>query len=134
MARPTKLTAEVHNAICEAMRKGHYLESAAALVGVAPKTVREWCARGEDEPDSDYGKFRAAYEKACAEAVNRALGVIEDASATQWQAAAWFLERRQPVQWGRRDPDSALLKELKTRLDEVKKLPDDEVKKLLGEG
>lgn len=47
-----------------------------------------------------YREFRAAVQKAEAEAEERLLGIIEDAAPNTWQAAAWMLERKYPERWG----------------------------------
>jgi transposase-like protein len=46
MARPSKLTSSVQQAICDALTRGASLAGAAAHAGVAESTVFEWLARG----------------------------------------------------------------------------------------
>jgi hypothetical protein len=50
-----------------------------------------------------YAAFSAAVEKALAEAESRDLATILKASAKNWTAAAWRLERRYPERYGRFD-------------------------------
>ncbi|AZN40449.1 helix-turn-helix domain-containing protein [Paenibacillus albus] len=97
-----ELNVDVQAKMCKLLREGHYIEPAAALCGVDRNTVYKWLkagARGEDEL---YMAFHAAVERATAEAEQNALGVIRHAGKTQWQAAAWYLERRHPFKWGKR--------------------------------
>lgn len=47
--------------------------------------------------------FYERVEKACAEAEHRNVMVIQKASGKSWQAAAWWLERRNPEEYGRKD-------------------------------
>lgn len=49
-------------------------------------------------------EFIEATKKAEAEAKKRWVQIIDDASKTNWQASAWFLERKYPEEWARRQP------------------------------
>lgn len=114
--RKTKLTPTVQRDICEALKSGCYLEDAAAYSGVSGSAVYKWKARGIKERDRleahprtkikpaerRYLQFVEAVEKATARSDIRDLAIIENAAITQWQAAAWRLERRHPAKWGRR--------------------------------
>lgn len=95
MARPTKRTPEVETAILNALRVGNTRTDAALAAGVSRGAIAEWCRR--------YPAFLSAVEKAEAEARLRFVGIIATAARTKWQAAAWFLERRVPAEWGRRE-------------------------------
>lgn len=95
MARPTKRTPEVETAILNALRVGNTRTDAALAAGISLGTLSTWCAR--------YPEFLADVEKAEADARLRFVGIIATAAKTSWQAAAWFLERRMPQQWGRRE-------------------------------
>lgn len=50
MARPTKLTAEIHQRIVQFVRAGAFETVAARAGGVHPSTLRRWKKRGEREP------------------------------------------------------------------------------------
>ena len=107
MARPTKLTPAVHDAIVASLRAGAYIETAAAAAGVSASTVHAWLRRAEDHPDdcgSPFLEFLEAVERARAEAELEAISVIRDAAPRSWQAAAWYLERSYPKRWGRQAP------------------------------
>lgn len=95
MARPTKRTPDVETAILNALRVGNTRTDAALAAGVSRGAIAEWCRR--------YPAFLSAVEKAEAEARLRFVGIIATAARTRWQAAAWFLERRVPAEWGRRE-------------------------------
>ena len=45
--RPTKLTPEVRQKICDAVRAGNYLDTAAEFGGVDRSTLHRWLRRGE---------------------------------------------------------------------------------------
>ncbi len=105
MARPTKLSPQVQTAICESVRGGAWVETAAEAAGVHASTVRGWIRRAEDHPEDcgpEFLAFLAAYKKARADAELEAVGVIRAAAGRSWQAAAWYLERPYPDRWGRR--------------------------------
>jgi len=100
------------DAIVEFLRRGLYARDAAKLAGVGETTFHDWIARGEEYaetpieevPESEriYAAFSASVEKARAEAVKVALDQIRSAaSGGVWQAAAWFLERTRPHDYGR---------------------------------
>ena len=82
----------------EALRGGNYIETAAEYAGIDDSTYRRWMQREEPE----FRAFRAAVKKALADAEVRNVGIVLKAAPTQWQAAAWWLERRHPSVYGRR--------------------------------
>jgi transposase len=70
MARPSKLTRQLQETICDALRKGASLVDACKLAGVAESTVHEWIARGRGR-DRRRGSSRAY--RAFSDAVERAI-------------------------------------------------------------
>lgn len=104
MARRCKLTPEVQERICHAIRIGAYHEHAALAAGVSYETFRRWMAQGERASSGQFRVFCVAVKKAEAAAAVGWLARIEQAANDgQWQAAAWKLERRFPDKWGRND-------------------------------
>ena len=102
--RRTKLTDDLIDKICVLVRAGNYVETAAAYAGVHKETLYQWFRRGASSRRGIYRRFADAVLKATAEAELRDLQIIASAAANgQWQAAAWRLERRVPLRWGRRD-------------------------------
>lgn len=113
--RPTKLTPEKQEEIVKYLRAGNYVETAAAYAGLSKASVYNWMRRGrreiervEDDPrrkireeEQPYVDFLYAVEKAQARAEMTSIALINRASETQWQAAAWRLERKHPGRWGR---------------------------------
>ena len=114
--RPTKLTPEKQEEIVKYLRAGNYVETAAAYAGLSKASVYNWMRRGrreiervEDDPrrkireeEQPYVDFLYAVEKAQARAEITSVALINRASETQWQAAAWRLERKHPDRWGRK--------------------------------
>jgi hypothetical protein len=105
MARPTKLTKEVTEKICLAIRAGNYAKVAAAMAGVAETTYYRWLEMA-DEPKSkkEFKEFRESVERAEAEAEVVAIARIRQAADNgDWKAAGWYLERKHGERWGRND-------------------------------
>lgn len=107
MGRPTKLP-EVGPVLIEAVQRGNYFETAARLAGISERTLYNWIERGE-AGDDGFAEFLHALKKAEAEAEDAALQVVKS-MPQGWQANAWWLERRFPSRYGRRDPEHALKK------------------------
>lgn len=102
MARPTLLSKEVQDSICETIRAAGTVEDAAVRVGVHESTVREWMARGKMEESGPYREFHDAVRKA---RIDRRLGLealIRKQAPDHWQAAAWLLERTEPKRYAQR--------------------------------
>ena len=90
-----KDTPEVRARILEALRVGATYRAACEYAGVSDDSLARWRA-------ADAG-FAEALKSACAQAYMRNLGIIQKAATKMWQAAAWWLERKFPEEWARRD-------------------------------
>ena len=124
--RPTKLTPELQDKICEVIRAGNYFDTACNFVGIGERTGYEWLERGEgkhkDRKSNDlYKGFAQAVKKASSEAETRAVAEIsavrqgrkvqdkdgnyisDPKGEAVWQARAWWLERRYPKKYGRQE-------------------------------
>ena len=105
MARPTKLDADRQARICEALALGVSIEAAAAHAGLSAACVHEWMARGR-KGERLYAEFLEAATRARDAAEVRFAAVVAKAAKEGNEAAArWWLERRRPDQWGRKDAD-----------------------------
>ena len=107
--RPTKLTPEVQERICQLLKAGNTFRTACEVAGIGYFTGNEWRQRGEgndpDRPQTDaYAQFAQEVKKAEEEAVARNVALIQKAAANgTWTAAAWWLERKFPAEWGKVD-------------------------------
>ena len=99
---PIELTTQLQELIVGALKAGNYLETAAALAGIHPDTLRDWVKKGR-KGDPRYEDFSHAVQQAIASAEARDLAVIGKAASEYWQAAAWRLERRFNDRWGRKN-------------------------------
>ena len=92
--RPTKYTEQTVAKLLEALRGGNTRRASCAAGNISQETFARWLADNAD--------FVDAVEKAEGEAELRNLAVIQDATKTTWQAAAWWLERKHKAEWSSR--------------------------------
>ncbi len=86
------------------------MNTACTLAGIPARTVYDWLKEAEQCEGKETLSHRErvltrlsqTLKKAEASAIDRSLQVISDAMPTNWQAAAWYLERRRPQEFGRR--------------------------------
>lgn len=103
--QPTKFNEERAEKLLQAVRGGNYLATASAYAGISYQTLRRWVLKADDpNAPPEYVEFKEALEKARADGEVAALAKIQRAASDgAWQAAAWYLERSRPEQWGRRE-------------------------------
>jgi transposase len=119
--RPLKLSQPLIDKVANFLRIGVYVETAAIASGMSKQTFYTYLRQANDlqeriEKAKTLGErvslikhekllllFLDAIEKATAEAETSDVVTIKQASKTNWQAAAWRLERKNPDRWGRRD-------------------------------
>jgi hypothetical protein len=94
MARRSKYTPELVRQICEILAEGNPRRTACVLAGVSEETFYTWL-RAKPE-------FSEAIKKAEEEAIRRNVGIVQSAAREHWQAAAWWLERKAPDEFGQR--------------------------------
>lgn len=120
--RPTKCTPERQGIILDALRSGNYAVVAAQLADIDEKTFYNWQAAAE-EGREPYASFFQSVKKAEAEAENAAVQVVRAGGSgpesVNWQSSAWYLERKFPARYGKRDPQKAELAELDKRLKQL---------------
>lgn len=102
----SKLTEELIKEAARLIEAGNYQKHVAQALGVDESTWYRWLREGEqseDENDLKY-KFYQSIKKAEAKAVARNVALIQRAAQEgNWQAAAWWLERKFPSEWGKKD-------------------------------
>lgn len=92
--RPPKDTPEARARFIEGLRAGAYRKEACLYAGFSEDSLARYL-----HADAD---FKDQVEKAEANAYMRNLAIIQKAGEKNWQAAAWFLERKFPGEWTRR--------------------------------
>jgi hypothetical protein len=91
--RKTKYSPQMQSALCKWLRKGCSFKDACAMEGISYETFRTW--------QSEKSAFSVAIKKAEAECKVARIQTVLKASDKSWQAAAWWLERRCPEEYGK---------------------------------
>lgn len=101
--RPTMLTPDVKKTILSAVAQGNYVTTACQLAGISKSTYYHWKGRAEENSE-EHKEFFEQIAKAEAYAEADRLKHIKTAAENgQWQASAWYLERKYSDRWGRKD-------------------------------
>lgn len=95
VAMQNKYTKDAHKTIVDAIKLGETFKGAAMAVGIAESTLWEWRHK--------YPKLSNDITKATSDMRRANIAYIAKKAPTQWQAAAWLLERRFPDEFGRRN-------------------------------
>lgn len=91
------------DALEQALTAGHSFRSACQLADIGETSFFRWMREGEVAPEGTLARhFWQRVKKASVAAVHRNLLIIQSAARKNWQAAAWFLERRYPEDYGRK--------------------------------
>lgn len=117
--RPSPIMDETtESALLDYIRIGTPIRKAVAAVGIAEKTFYNWMTRGLNErerlatvpnaksnlTEGVYLQFLQNVERARGEAVTKKVAVIAKAgNEGDWRAAAWWLERQSPEEFGKTD-------------------------------
>lgn len=100
----TKLTDTLCDEICEDIEVGVPIKHAAISHGISEVTFYNWYNKGKDSTRKN--KFKTFYDKV-EEAKSKAIALrarrICKAGKSNWQADAWWLERVDPENFGRKD-------------------------------
>jgi len=121
--RKPKLTKELQDRICQLISAGNYIKTACEASGISEQTFLNWKNWGEKKGHGLYFEFFESVKRAEAIAIAKNVTVIQIASQNSWQAAAWWLERKYPKDWGRKEhpgptakTDKAPVADAKTKL------------------
>lgn len=94
MSRPTKYSDDLSETIITALELGNTRKTSYMLAGISADTFAAWMKR--------FSAFSASVKAAEQKAIARNVGLIQQAAAKNWKAAAWFLERKDPDNWKQR--------------------------------
>jgi hypothetical protein len=101
--RPCQLTPEITAKVVQAISGGNYRQVAAQWAGVSARTFHEWVAKGKRQSSGIYVDFLQAILEAERAAEIRMVALVMKAAAEDPRHAEWWLERKRPARWGRRD-------------------------------
>ena len=107
-----KLTQEVADAIIESIEAGSFASVAARAAGVSRASFWRWVREGRKPgAPAAWRKFAERYDTAAAMAETDAVKVVRNSMVDgEWQAAAWYLERRSPKRWGKAQDQNLLVR------------------------
>lgn len=97
--RPSKLTPEAIAKILDLVRECVPVTVACRAAGIGYSTLKDWRARGREEPESIYGEFAVALEEAVAVAEIEMVKAVYSAATSDPKSAQWMLERRFGGRW-----------------------------------
>lgn len=101
VGRPAKYCEEVHQALVYAASLGAFRKIQAYNAGISERTLEEWLQDARDDPEnSPYAELAHHLELAEAKRALEALATV-GSRGRNWQADAWYLERKYPGQYGR---------------------------------
>ncbi|PTM58370.1 hypothetical protein [Desmospora activa] len=101
--RKSKLTPELIDKATKLIAAGNYVGTVCNYLGIGETTWYRWMSEGEKATRGRYREFRDAIKRAESAAEMRAVNGIVQAGSKNWQALAWYLERKHPDRWGRRE-------------------------------
>ena len=100
---PYKFDEATQKRLLDAIRLGSFIEHACSYAGINSATFRRWRIDASNGVEP-FASFWEEITLAESEAIVRRMARIEEAGNNgQWQADAWFLERKLPHKFGRRD-------------------------------
>lgn len=104
MARKPKLNKELIEKAYELVAAGNYDKDVYPILGIDKSTWYRWLSEGETAKSGLKKEFYDTVKKAEKEAIARNVALIQRAAQEgNWQAAAWWLERKYFEDWGRKD-------------------------------
>ena len=104
--RPEKITPELIEEICNYIAAGYSYAQSAKLAGIAESTFFRWKTFGQLEgAETIYQLFCIEVQEASEFSEGEALQLVRSAAirGRNWKAAAWFLERRFPEKYEKRN-------------------------------
>lgn len=104
MARPTKLTDELTDVLCENIELGMPYKLACQAAGINYDTFNEWMKKGAEGSNKKFIEFSDQVRASEAECAKRNLDNLRKAADNGSVASSmWLLERRYPDEFGKRD-------------------------------
>lgn len=90
--------------LCTALKSGNTKKNACLLAGCSETQLYKWLRDPNCETEDTLAwQFASSIKKSIAEAQNRNIVLIQKAAQNNWQASAWYLERSDPQNWGKRE-------------------------------
>jgi transposase len=106
VVRPQKITYELIYKICEDIARGFSYDQAALNNGISASTFFRWMRKGKElDAEQIYKDLVRLVDVASEFSEAEALQLIrsEAIMSRNWKASAWFLERRFPEKYGKKN-------------------------------
>lgn len=132
MGRPTLCTPEQAERLCALLREGNSRECAAKLSGIQRRTFYQWMQKGRDGVEP-YAHFAHRVKEAEGEAEAWHIANLRTHAAATWQVSCWWLERRRPHQYGKRDMSWENMKrqEREAQAAQIAEIPLEELERMV---
>ena len=98
-----KLTDQLCDEICNDIKAGVPIKHASIAHGISESTFYNWFDKGREAKSGKFRKFYDKIQEAKSVAITLRARRIYKAGETSWQADAWWLERVDPDNFGRKD-------------------------------
>ena len=98
-----KLTDKLCDEICNDIKAGVPIVHAAISHGITHTTFYDWYNKGKNAKSGKFKQFHDKVEEAKSVAITLRARRIYKAGEDNWQADAWWLERVDPDNFGRKD-------------------------------
>lgn len=137
--RKLKINDDMIDKVYMYTKEGHYANTVAELIGISENCYYRYLNKGQEIADRIekeeeeelqeetpitpdellYYQFYQSIKRANAEAEQEALSRIQKAGKRNWQANAWFLERRFPNRWRMRQEQDVTVSTTKEHMDRI---------------
>jgi hypothetical protein len=101
--RKTKLTEKLIKNAGDLIKLGNYTTTVCQYLGIDQTTWYRWIREGKTARSGLKKQFYQTIKESEAHAEIRNVGILQKAVNDDWHAASWYLERKFPERWGRRD-------------------------------
>lgn len=98
-----KLTDKLCDEICNDIKAGVPIKHAVISHGISETTYYRWYDKGKEAKSGKFKNFYDKIQEAKSVAVTLRARRVYKAGETSWQADAWWLERVDPENFGRKD-------------------------------
>ena len=105
-----KLTDKLCDEICNDIKAGVPIKHAVISHGISETTYYRWYDKGKEAKSGKFKNFYDKIQEAKSVAVTLRARRVYKAGETSWQADAWWLERVDPENFGRKDTHNVDMK------------------------
>lgn len=103
MGRKPKLTRKLIEDAEKLIKLGNYNTTVCQYLGIHQSTWYKWLKEGEKAKSGLKKEFFERIKSAESHAEIRNVQLIQQSANESWQAAAWYLERKFPDRWGKKE-------------------------------